>query len=708
MQHKMLKLSTLAVLIAGVTQAQAAVYKVVEVPDNSDLTSLDYFSDANMQLPVNYIQSPEFSASAISQSSTDSCFTSDCGDASDSIVVGQGRWGFDGLSLKDTVPFLSDNYQHINDREELERYCLDNLGFNTCDTWAKERYYGKNYNNDGTPDFTGIGGLQRQQAIWNRGYFANTLSMVDGNRVDTFANDGSKYGDSSIFNDQTIINTSTHVTADAVTNGIINENGQQIVYGITSSAVFEHKNGNESHNIRAFNKRGFVNIGDSTKLALNPVTSKAELVNRMGQTQANGAVIYKDKLLVVGSAAYAPSFYYFENSKGPNTSPSNKNLAFDSNKLPSTSDGGGINIGVHFDDNDFKRCFIISEKDGLSSQPTAKQVYDSFECQFSTFANEAAFWSVDLNTSAVTAGTILTPDLYVLDDNGRERSYQASARAISIVNEKPIAVGFSTVDVNNDYYANSASIFKGTDNNGSLTWSREFIPGLAIKQGDDRKYSYTTATDINDNGVVIGVGKNYTVEDRSYPESMFVYKLGDSKPTMLHSNVSGIFFDGSNGYASAINNKDQVVGWVDTERVNQADGRQRRQRAFTYLYDDKQTSTAQGPINPGDVWMLDDLTNDNGSAASIANQFRIAQATDINNAGVISATALKCEGGYSDLSSKATCAGSEQLVAVKLVPIKDGKIEKRPEIEEPVKRSGGSLGVLALTVLGFIGFRRRK
>ncbi|HIF9312927.1 TPA: DUF3466 family protein [Photobacterium damselae] len=705
MQHKMLKLSTLAVLIAGVTQAQAAVYKVVEVPDNSDLTSLDYFSDANMQLPVNYIQSPEFSASAISQSSTDSCFTSDCGDASDSIVVGQGRWGFDGLSLKDTVPFLSDNYQHINDREELERYCLDNLGFNTCDTWAKERYYGKNYNNDGTPDFTGIGGLQRQQAIWNRGYFANTLSMVDGNRVDTFANDGSKYGDSSIFNDQTIINTSTHVTADAVTNGIINENGQQIVYGITSSAVFD----NDGHKIRAFNKRGFVNIGDSTKLALNPVTSKAELVNRMGQTQANGAVVYNGKLLVVGSAAYAPSFYYFENSKGPNTSPSNKNLAFDSDKLPSTSDGGGINIGVSFNDDNFKRCFITNANEGLSSQPTAKQVYDSFECQFSTFANEAAFWSVDLNTSAVTAGTILTPDLYVLDDSDRDRSYQASARAISIVNEKPVAVGFSTVDVNNDYYANSASIFKGTDNNGSLTWSREFIPGLAIKQGDDRKYSYTTATDINDNGVVIGVGKNYTVEDRSYPESMFVYKLGDSKPTMLHSNISGIFFDGSNGYASAINNKDQVVGWVDTERVNQADGRQRRQRAFTYLYDDKKTTTAaQGPINPGDVWMLDDLTNDNGSAASTANQFRIAQATDINNAGVISATALKCEGGYSDLSSKATCAGSEQLVAVKLVPIKDGKIEKRPEIEEPVKRSGGSLGVLALTVLGFIGFRRRK
>ncbi|MHA6609141.1 DUF3466 family protein [Photobacterium damselae] len=706
MQHKMLKLSTLAVLIAGVTQAQAAVYKVVEVPDNSDLTSLDYFSDANMQLPVNYIQSPEFSASAISQSSTDSCFTSDCGDASDSIVVGQGRWGFDGLSLKDTVPFLSDNYQHINDREELERYCRDNLGFNTCDTWAKERYYGKNYNNDGTHDFTGIGGLQRQQAIWNRGYFANTLSMVDGNRVDTFANNGSKYGDSSIFNDQTIINTSTHVTADSVTNGIINENGQQIVYGITSSAVFEHKNGNESHNIRAFNKRGFVNIGDSTKLALNPVTSKAELVNRMGQTQANGAVIYKDKLLIVGSAAYAPSFYYFENSKGPNTSLSNKTLAFDSEKLPSTSDGGGINIGVSFNDNNFKRCFITNEKEGLSSQPTAKQVYDSFECQFSTFANEAAFWSVDLNTSAVTAGTILTPDLYVLDDSDRDRSYQASARAISIVNEKPVAVGFSTIDVNNDYYANSASIFKGADNNGSLTWSREFIPGLAIKQGDDRKYSYTTATDINDNGVVIGVGKNYTVEDRSYPESMFVYKLGDSKPTMLHSNISGIFFDGSNGYASAINNKDQVVGWVDTERVNQADGRQRRQRAFTYMYDQ-----SQGPLNKGGVWMLDDLTNDNGSAASTANQFRIAQATDINNAGVISATALKCEGGYSDLSSKATCAGSEKLVAVKLVPIagstKDD-IQKRPEIEEPVKRSGGSLGVLALTVLGFIGFRRRK
>ncbi|MZG82945.1 GlyGly-CTERM sorting domain-containing protein, partial [Photobacterium sp. CAIM 1938] len=33
---------------------------------------------------------------------------------------------------------------------------------------------------------------------------------------------------------------------------------------------------------------------------------------------------------------------------------------------------------------------------------------------------------------------------------------------------------------------------------------------------------------------------------------------------------------------------------------------------------------------------------------------------------------------------------------------------RKAEEDEPVKRSGCSLGILAVTALGFIGFRRRK
>ncbi|CSC27904.1 Protein of uncharacterised function (DUF3466) [Vibrio cholerae] len=69
------------------------------------------------------------------------------------------------------------------------------------------------------------------------------------------------------------------------------------------------------------------------------------------------------------------------------------------------------------------------------------------------------------------------------------------------------------------------------------------------------------------------------------------------------------------------------------------------------------------------AWLLDDLTNDN-TATGNNNQFRIIDATDINDAGVISATALKCSGGYDTTAHNSLCSNREEtVVAVKLVPI---------------------------------------
>lgn len=104
--------------------------------------------------------------------------------------------------------------------------------------------------------------------------------------------------------------------------------------------------------------------------------------------------------------------------------------------------------------------------------------------------------------------------------------------------------------------------------------------------------------------------------------------------------------------------------------------------------------------------MLDDLTN-GGDYNDANNQFRIARATDINDAGVISATAFKCEDGYSDYSSEATCEEGERVVAVKLVPIVGGTIDEREEVTETITRSGASLGGLTLLMLVLIGLRRQ-
>ncbi|WP_232597653.1 hypothetical protein [Photobacterium phosphoreum] len=73
MPHKMLKLSTLAILIAGASQANAAVYTVVPVDQNSTLKDQPYFDKAQSGAPLLY------SSTGIQDSGTDaSCFSGDC------------------------------------------------------------------------------------------------------------------------------------------------------------------------------------------------------------------------------------------------------------------------------------------------------------------------------------------------------------------------------------------------------------------------------------------------------------------------------------------------------------------------------------------------------------------------------------------------------------------------------------------------------
>ncbi|MGF1886340.1 DUF3466 family protein [Photobacterium profundum] len=687
MQHKMLKLSTLAILIAGATGANAAVYKVVEVTDASDVESLQYFPTANTSNNSVEFYGQGIKASEPGANCFDTASTSCTPD--DYTVVGESRKGTAGINYRDTIAFLTDNYQHLNDRYEFERYCNDNLGFNTCDVWSEEQYYGLAYNRDDVKDRTGLGGLQREQAAWSLGYYSNALPIVNGERITTFANTAASYDDAAELG--TIIDDGSHLTPNTVVNGIVAGTGADYVYGITSSAYFSK----DGRNARAFDKRGFVNAGENKTELAPPTVSRTDdkLAEKTGQTLANDAVIYNDQLLVVGSASYAPSFYYNRGSS------SNPTWEYDNDKLPDLDDiKGDDNLDISFNDDRFKSCV---------TNASPSNVYSNFECQFSTFANQAAFWTVD-SAGQATPGIITTPDELVLDPDNRDRSFQASAKAVAIVDAKPIITGFSTKYRDDDYYAVRAAVF--TPKDGSIAdnnWSMKFIPGTEVENNDgDRQYSYSTGTGINDNNKVIGIAKNYRAENRSYAQKMFVFDNVAGKTKFLDTSIdSTIFFDGSNGYAAAINNSDVVVGWVDSETVNQVDGRQRRQRAF--LFNDG-TKIANSPLSANGAWMLDNLTNDNGDTSAVANQFRIAQATGINDAGVISATALRCAAGYDNLTSESQCSGGERLVAVKLVPIPDGTVDVRPEESGTIERSGASFGMFALTLLGLFGFRRRK
>ncbi|MFA0470459.1 DUF3466 family protein [Vibrio sp. 10N.222.51.E8] len=331
------------------------------------------------------------------------------------------------------------------------------------------------------------------------------------------------------------------------------------------------------------------------------------------------------------------------------------------------------------------------------------------------FASKAAIWG----------GTTTKEIDWVRSGNAQQGDYFAQGSMRSIVESSSIfyGVGYNTVDGNGDLQDMNASVFVSDSLDISGSWSTKVISGAEVKSGssnDDARYSNSVATDINDNLFAVGYSKRngYVPENGSAGNKPFV--VTDAKnPTATYLS-GGIFFGGSSGEAKAVNNFNEFVGQIDAETTREVDGSERRHRGFIYPYNvSSSTEARRVDIFNGQAWWLDDLTND-GNVSGENNKFRIIDATDINDAGVISATAIKCTVGgttqpYDTTSHNSYCGGAssnavEEVVAVKLVPIAGATkadIQTRSADSEKVDRQGGSLGWLTLTVLGLLGFRRK-
>ncbi|MEZ8585824.1 DUF3466 family protein [Vibrio cyclitrophicus] len=333
------------------------------------------------------------------------------------------------------------------------------------------------------------------------------------------------------------------------------------------------------------------------------------------------------------------------------------------------------------------------------------------------FASKAAIWG----------GTTTKEIDWVRSGNAQQGDYFAQGSMRSIVESSSIfyGVGYNTVDGNGDLQDMNASVFVSDSLDISGSWSTKVISGAEVKSGssnDDARYSNSVATDINDNLFAVGYSKRngYVPESGSAGNKIFVVTDASAvTPTATYLS-GGIFFGGSSGEAKAVNNFNEFVGQIDAETTREVDGSERRHRGFIYPYNvDSSKDERRVDIFNGQAWWLDDLTND-GNASGDNNKFRIIDASDINDAGVISATAIKCTVGgttqpYDTTSHNSYCGGAatnavEEGVAVKLIPIAGkGKadIQTRSADTEKVDRQGGSLGWLTLTVLGLLGFRRK-
>lgn len=631
--------SALALLVFGATQANAALYKVVEVNPSATVSGNEYH------------------ASAIEPSTGVDCFdiadsnAVDC--AADSptntfALAGDTRNGTEGFSYREEVPYMVDNHFYYLDRDDLESYCHNELGYNTCNSWADRQWSGIN----------GAGGLSRERNAWNIGsYTSNAVAFKDTTAINPPL--------TSAYTPDSGNSATTPVasTANTVVNKLAKDAANaDLTLGNTSSGYYD-VNGKYA---RVFRNRGFVN-----DVQLLPLSTNEDIVKKMGQSRAWDSALIGGKTYVVGSASVSA-----------------------------------------FDYGDKDKDYLGDLNTCLGDDPAALSA-----CQHFEFANKAYIWEVPSAGSSAEGMTVSGWTSSAA--NHHQAASQASARAVAIdkTSSNPYMVGFNTW-FDGDNVLMQAAVFKpnatfDASNIVADAWTTSLIQNAQVEIGNEYVHSNSVATDINENLIVIGTAKRRGDKPESGAAANRLFVADASQNSVSASFLSGgIFFTGAGGEMNAINNMNEIVGRIDIENIREKDGKQRRQRAFIYPYSATGTDSDRRAIFSDKAWLLDDLTN-GGSLSTANNEFRIYDATDINDAGVISATALKCEGGYDTIASDSFCGKgntAEKVVAVKLIPIADENarsIQSRPENETKVERQGAGVGWLALTLLGFIGFRRR-
>lgn len=299
------------------------------------------------------------------------------------------------------------------------------------------------------------------------------------------------------------------------------------------------------------------------------------------------------------------------------------------------------------------------------------------------------------------------------EPNRNNRLAQGSMRDVVENGGKLYAVGYSSYDTDNHYM--QASVFQLDDTSNfsnAASWTTKAVSGAESRIGGDYIHSNSVVTDVNKNLVALGSAKRAgsRPENGAAGNRLFVIEDVSASTPTANFLTGGIFFTGAGGKAGAINSYNEIVGQVDANDTRENDGKPRRKRGFIYPYSANGSDPSRMAIFANKAWLLDDLTNDNAATGN-NNQFRVIDATDINDAGVISATALKCSGGYDTTAHNSLCSNREEtVVAVKLVPIVNAtsaNIQQRSTEEQASERKGGSFGLGLLMVLGVLGFRRK-
>ncbi|ORT49864.1 hypothetical protein ST37_15610 [Vibrio sp. qd031] len=592
----------------------------------------------------------------------ENCFETTC----TSLDVQTGneiRNGTDGFPFKDEAPLAYDNRFHILDQDDLEYYCDRERGYNSCENWAISQWWGSN----------GFGGLRRERQAYYEGYTANAKGFVDTTEQMIDPLRSSAVNDSAPF-----IRGSNNVV-------ITNFTSDGDVIGTTSSGYYDlGSNYGFGYRERAF-------VGNTILL---PDQSDS-LSEKMGRTMAFDSFELDTVTYVIGSAS-VESFEVDDGNK----------------------DYGG----------------------DLSNCRGATYPGERRECQHLAFATKPYIWALGFEAEEdAVEGAHISGWAHGEGERADRNDYTAMASArgaaiptFGVYKDKPVLVGYNVVKPHNDnnygmqagiYYPSEDFSLTLSESVPSNQWQFQSISGATIYDSGENAYIYSNsrATGISNNLVAIGESKlRYKrALNGALANRLFWSDASASSPSANYFS-NDIFFSGAGGKANSINNYNEVVGQVDAENAREDGGKQRRKRGFIYPLGDINNRAGDMAIKITDrraifnnkSWWLDDLTN-GGEYSDANNAYRIIEAGAINDAGVISATAIKCVGGYDTTAHNSYCGGgtqTEQVVAVTLIPIAgatSASIVERSSDIAPVERQGAGLGAWLIGIFGIYIFRKR-
>ncbi|TWX67860.1 DUF3466 family protein [Colwellia demingiae] len=296
--------------------------------------------------------------------------------------------------------------------------------------------------------------------------------------------------------------------------------------------------------------------------------------------------------------------------------------------------------------------------------------------------------SADNVVEAEQLGLLVTPHV----DDTRAFSSQALA-----INNSGVAVGYahgwdandvttptSTQPLSGSY----AVIFKEDELGNKVVFD---FNQLHYRFNTNSVFSFSRALDINDNGLAVG----YT-HDISTSVKKFFYVDTTVPESEMKLITPKDFFTTSKSTAFAVNSTGIIVGEAEIESHNDSTNNPRRTAGF--LYDTSNDSPVIIDVN---------------TLLECNSEYNVLNASDINDEGLISATAVIKSDSYDAkgeliLDESGNAVRIDVVRAVLLKPIPKGVIDDCAAVEEKVERQGASIGSIAILALfSLLGLRRR-